>query len=610
MNDSKTRTLILVALIGLALVAPSLLAPKKPQGAPPTGTNQPHSAQPEPTAPPPPEQPASVASPAARLALQKLGKIETDTFSASVSNLNGGLTHFRPKAARYRSRGEPVDIVTTDKEAYLPLAIEVDGLKQDASTTWALSQLSPRAVLLTREDSGLFVSRKLEAGQGPYQLWLTTHIENRGATTRAVRLHISTSHYVSREAEGGNVPFLPVRSSAASNALCRHDGDLERKDRKALGTAFLEYKGRLVFAGVENVYFLSAVAPDSGDAERCRIEASDRGEGRPSFSFWSLFSARGATPEPLGALLWARLSHREVQLAHGDSKTYRTLAYFGPKSPVELNAAGHSLKEAIQSGWFTTLAEGLTWLLRKIHDTVGNWGVAIVLLTLLVKVVLFPLTAKQMQSMGRMKELKPELDRINELYGDDREKKGAAIMELYRKRGVNPMAGCFPVLLQMPIWFSLYASLSSNVELFRAPFILWWADLSSPDPLFVLPLGLGALMFVQQKMSPATGVDPVQQKMMLYMMPAMITSLMLFLPAGLCLYMLTNSALSIGQQRLIEARLKAAAAGKAQAANTPTDNPILSSQHAAEPAVTTSSLDPQRAARSSKAERRWRRGKR
>jgi YidC/Oxa1 family membrane protein insertase len=165
-----------------------------------------------------------------------------------------------------------------------------------------------------------------------------------------------------------------------------------------------------------------------------------------------------------------------------------------------------------------------------------------------------------MQSMARMKELKPELDRINEMYKDDREKKGAAIMELYRKRGVNPMAGCFPVLLQMPIWFSLYASLSSNVELFRAPFALWWTDLSSPDAFFILPLALGVLMFVQQKISPATGVDPVQQKMMLYMMPAMITSFMLFLPSGLCLYMLTNSALSIGQQRLIEARLRAGSA--------------------------------------------------
>ena len=200
-----------------------------------------------------------------------------------------------------------------------------------------------------------------------------------------------------------------------------------------------------------------------------------------------------------------------------------------------------------------------------------------------------------------MKELKPELDRINELYGDDREKKGAAIMELYRKRGVNPMSGCFPVLLQLPIWFSLYSSLSSNVELFRAPFALWWTDLSSPDAYFILPLALGVLMFVQQKMSPATGVDPVQAKMMLYMMPTMITSFMLFLPAGLCLYMLTNSALSIGQQRLSKrvSSLLGQTTSPFSAPTRPSPNPhpILH-------------LPKIRATRPSKSERRWRRGKR
>jgi YidC/Oxa1 family membrane protein insertase len=157
--------------------------------------------------------------------------------------------------------------------------------------------------------------------------------------------------------------------------------------------------------------------------------------------------------------------------------------------------------------------------------------------------------------MARMKALKPEIDRINELYADDREKKGAAMMELYRKKGINPMAGCFPVLLQLPIWFSLYQSLATNVELFRAPFALWWQDLSGPDPYFLLPLALGVLMFVQQKITPAAGMDPVQVKVMLYVMPIMITAFMLFLPAGLCLYMFTNSALSIGQQRLIESRV-------------------------------------------------------
>jgi YidC/Oxa1 family membrane protein insertase len=281
------------------------------------------------------------------------------------------------------------------------------------------------------------------------------------------------------------------------------------------------------------------------------------------------------------------------------------LAYLGPKTPEELSRAGHGLRSAINTGFFTSLADGLTALLGFIHGVVGNWGVAIILLTFFVKLVLFPLTHKQMESMAKMKELKPEMDRLNAMYADDREKKGAAVMELYRKKGVNPMAGCFPVVLQLPIWFSLYSSLSSNIRLLHAPFAFWWSDLSSPDPYFVLPLALGVLMFVQQKLAPPTGADPLQAKMMLYMMPAMITSFMLFLPAGLCLYMFTNSALSIVQQRVIEARLKA------NVSATATTSPISAVPQVATHASATadSQLEAQAGSKDKPAQRRLRRGR-
>ena len=593
--DPKNRFLYFGVLLALALVVPYLLG--SPGGKHSTGAAKPAATaksagqKPAATGPlakrePSPEQAR------ARVAAQRLSTIETDHFAAEITNLNGGLTHFRLKGKRYRAAGgKLLDIVTTDKESYLPLAIELDGRAAKTEDVWQVHQLSPRAVLLSGDADGLHVTRKLEAGQGPYQVWVTTHVENRGPAPRKLRLSIPTFHYVTREAEGAKVPLLPVRASSTSHGLCRHAGDLERVDRKTLQKASQTFSGAIGFAGVENVYFLNAIASDTDDVERCRLEAEERGLDKDGKAIGTLFSTR--------------IYHRQVELAPGQSRSYRALAYLGPKSPAELGTAGHSLKRSIESGWFTTLAEGLTWLLRKIYDVVGNWGIAIIMLTFLVKFVLFPVTLRQMQSMARMKELKPELDRINELYGDDREKKGAAIMELYRKRGVNPLAGCFPVLLQMPIWFSLYASLSSNVELFRAPFALWWRDLSSPDPIFVLPLALGVLMFVQQKMSPATGMDPVQQKMMLYMMPAMITSFMLFLPAGLCLYMFTNSALSIAQQRVIEARLKRP--------KDPPDKPQHppASEQSQESAISTISPSrTQRSGRPSKAERRWRRGKR
>jgi YidC/Oxa1 family membrane protein insertase len=594
MDQSKTRILVLVGLFGIALGAPYLLSPKTPPEESVKSTPVPAAA---PGVSPETAAPLAATAPWPE---QELARIETEDFIAEVSSRNGGLTRFEPKAERYHSRGEPVDIVTTDKPEYLPLAIELKGEAPGAARQgWRMQQLSDRAVGLSREVDGLRVSRKIEAGQGPYQLWLTTHVENRGATARKIKLTLSTFHYVAREAEGKQIPLLPVHSSLTSHGVCKHGDDLERLDRQTALTPH-QFGAPITFAGIENAYFLSAIAPDSNGVQRCLVESSDRG--------------LDADNEPLGTLFRSQLEHAEAELPPGGTKVYRTLAYMGPKSPAELEAAGHSLKEAIQSGWFTSLAEGLTWLLRKIYETVGNWGVAIVLLTLLVKTVLFPLTARQMQSMAKMKELKPELDRINQLYGADREKKGAAIMELYRKRGINPMAGCFPVLLQLPIWFSLYSSLSSNVELFRAPFALWWTDLSSPDPYFILPLALGVLMFVQQKLSPATGVDPMQQKMMLYLMPAMITSFMLFLPAGLCLYMLTNSALSIGQQRLIEVRLKAAATRGQDPVQEPSPSPSQQvTESPAEPGtlqLMASSKGNPRAARPSKAERRWRRGKR
>lgn len=543
--DASNRTLFLVLVGGLLLTAPLLFTkppPRPPAAAASAGSAGKRAAQ------TPGAKPEAVIRDDRPRVAERVVAIETEHYRAEVSSLNAGLKHFALKNARYRV-GAPIDIVTTEKPRYYPLAVEMDGIDLTAADGWRVDNASTRAVRLTLRVDGASIARKVEAGATPYQLWLTTRVRNDGATARKLRMHVSTYHYVARESEDKGVPLLPVQSSAISNALCKHADDLERVTRDSLAEGrrftddFLGYEhpGPVAFAGVENTYFLSGIAAESGGADACRIAASPRG--------------RDASGECVGTLFSARLSHHEVTLAPGASAQYRALAYLGPKVPNDLAAVGHSMHESIQTGWFTGLAVGLTWLLREFHRLLGNWGIAIIVLTFVVKTVLFPLTAKQVQSMARMKALKPEIDRINDMYADDREKKGAAMMELYRKKGINPMAGCFPVLLQLPIWFSLYQSLATNVELFRAPFALWWQDLSGPDPYFVLPLALGLLMFVQQKMTPAAGMDPVQAKMMLYMMPTMITAFMLFLPAGLCLYMFTNSALSIGQQRLIEAHV-------------------------------------------------------
>jgi YidC/Oxa1 family membrane protein insertase len=528
------RTLFYWALLGIAVAVPMLyqqMSPKQPpkQAAAP-------QAQTAPAAPSTPRAPVVKAPPVE----EQTYAIETEEFSARVSNVNGGIKSFRLKDEQFSEKGKVTDIVTTNKPEFYPLSFRVRGAEL-GHAAYRVQADASRSVRLQTEADGLVVTRKLEAGKGPYQVWVTTSLENRGASPRKLSLEESTYHYVPREAESGGVPLLPARSSALSSGLCSHADDLEREERKNLADV-KTWSGGVHFTGIENVYFLNALVSVVENGASCQLTAQDRG--------------RDAKGEALGSLFSAVLRYPEQTLAPGQQTTVRTLAYLGPKTPEELSVAGHNLRRAINTGFFTKLADGLTGLLALIHGGVGNWGVAIILLTFFVKLVLYPLTHKQMASMAKMKELKPEMDRINELYADDREKKGAAVMELYRKKGVNPMAGCFPVLLQLPIWFSLYSSLSSNIRLLNAPFALWWSDLSSPDPYFVLPLALGVLMFVQQKLAPPTGTDPMQAKMMLYMMPTMITSFMLFLPAGLCLYMFTNSALSILQQRFIEARLK------------------------------------------------------
>jgi YidC/Oxa1 family membrane protein insertase len=531
----KNTSLYYLAVLGFALAVPLLLHKDKAPGAPGKLVTRPTSSQGE-------EARLSVPSaPALAAPVERTVMLETPQYSALVSSLNGGIKSFRLKDPQFKHEGRPIDVVTTDKPSFYPLTFKLAGATLGAEPAWQMQSLSEKAVRFHTFADGIGIERKLETGTGPYQVWVTTTLENRDSRVRKLVLADTTHHYVLHAAESGSIPFLPARSSAISGGLCYHGSDLEREDRKHL-LAGKDWRGGVRFAAIENVYFLNALVAADQTADGCRLESSDRGH-----------DGKGGA---VGTLLSATLRHVEIVLAPGEKRTVRVLGYLGPKTPEELSRAGHALRKAINTGFFTSLADGLTALLAMIHGTVGNWGVAIILLTFFVKLTLYPLTHKQMASMAKMKGLKPEMDRINELYADDREKKGAAVMELYRKKGVNPMAGCFPVLLQLPIWFSLYSSLSSNIRLLHAPFALWWTDLSSPDPYFVLPLALGVLMFVQQKLAPPTGADPLQAKMMLYMMPTMITSFMLFLPAGLCLYMFTNSALSIVQQRVIESRLK------------------------------------------------------
>lgn len=474
--------------------------------------------------------------------------IRTDAFEADIDDIGGGIRAFRITGdSRFTDEsGAPLDVLpptnTLAYPEYEALRVQLAHIGVPERGPWEVEQVSEREVRLRWEGNGVRVTRSLRAGDGPYQIWHTIRITNVSEEAIPTRLELESWHYVAREDESSGFISMASRSPHISAAVCVFGDESERKARDDLTDP--EHgvhgygNGDVQIAAVENVYFTHAMAATGANADRCAISAQDRFVGG----------------EEHGTLFRAQLLYPWVTIEPGGEEIYRSLSYLGPKDRTALTQAGHGFPQMIDLGFFSLIANQLARLLSFIQGYIPNWGLAIILLTLMIRLVLFPLTNLSFKSMARMRRLKPEMDRINERFKDDAENKGAAMMALYKKHKINPLAGCLPSLVQLPVWWALYTSLSTNIELFHMPFTLWWTDLSSPDPFYVLPVMLGLLMHLQQRLTP-TNMDPTQAKMMMYFMPIMITGFMLFLPSGLCLYMLTNSALGIGQMRFNEYRL-------------------------------------------------------
>lgn len=249
-----------------------------------------------------------------------------------------------------------------------------------------------------------------------------------------------------------------------------------------------------------------------------------------------------------------------VAVAPGASDTVTTTLFVGPKLQDQLEAIAPKLKLTVDYGILTLLAQPLFWLLDHVHDIVKNWGWSIIIVTLLIKLLFYRLTAASGRSMAKMRNLQPRMKKLQERYKDDRQALSREMMELYKREKVNPAAGCLPILVQMPFFLAFYWVLLESVEMRQAPFALWITDLSTRDPFFVLPLMMGAAMLVQTKLNPAPA-DPIQARVMT-VLPVIFTVFFAFFPAGLVLYWLTNTLLSIAQQwrinKLVEAESKAA----------------------------------------------------
>jgi len=299
---------------------------------------------------------------------------------------------------------------------------------------------------------------------------------------------------------------------------------LEETDEEVMATRVGPLQGKVQWFAIDRHYFTVAAGPSKGDPQA--------------------LVAYQLRPD---RVLVGEMRLPEVVLAPGASETLGFLVFAGPKRMDLLQAAGRQLDRSIDFGWFWFLSQPMLWLMKWFQSFVGNFGIAIILLTIVVKLLLLPITQRMYRSMNKMKKLQPKIAEIKERLGEDKEAIQREQMELYKREGVNPLGGCLPMFIQMPVYIALWRALFSAVELYQEPLGLWIQDMSAPDPYYVFPILLVVTMFISQRMTP-TAVDSAQAKMMQYTMPIMFGFFMFMLPAGLVLYILANSLLQIVHQ--------------------------------------------------------------
>jgi YidC/Oxa1 family membrane protein insertase len=317
--------------------------------------------------------------------------------------------------------------------------------------------------------------------------------------------------------------MIDVETYSFNGPIIYNGESYEKKETESLETPAIETHTNGWAANIQH-HFLIAAIPQQGEPFTYRVDAD----------------------KPNNLYRVSMVGERPSALQPGQTTTATTTFFIGPKVQQQLREVAPGLELAVDYGRLTFLAAPLFWLLEKAYGIVKNWGLAIILVTLLIKLVFYPLTEASGKSMAKMRTVQPRLKALQERHKDDKQALSQATMELYKKEKVNPLAGCLPMLIQIPFFISFYWVLLESVEIRQAPFFLWIQDLSSRDPYFVLPILMGLGMFFQQKLNP-TPPDPMQAKIMMAM-PIVFTGMFAFFPSGLVLYWLTNSLLSIAQQ--------------------------------------------------------------
>ncbi|MFT5445409.1 MAG: YidC/Oxa1 family membrane protein insertase [Gammaproteobacteria bacterium] len=373
-------------------------------------------------------------------------------------------------------------------------------------------------------DSGIEVTKRFIFSRDSYVMRVEHEIRNAGNKAFSMRMY-GQLHRAEVEQEGG----LFRTYTYTGGVISQPEKPYEKIDFGDMADQNLDVTYRGGWIAMIQHYFAAAVIPP-GDSDNY---------------YYSL--------SPGGARFVLGVMDAGQSIAPGQSVTLAMDVYAGPKKQERMLAAAPNLERTVDYGWLWFIAEPIFYALRWIQGFIGNWGFSIILLTMGIKLLFFHLSAASYRSMARMRKLQPRIVQLRERYSSDKQRMNQAMMELYKAEKINPLGGCLPILVQIPVFISLYWVLLESVELRHSPFIGWITDLSDYDPYFVLPLLMGASMFFQQRLNPAPP-DPMQAKIMM-MLPLVFTFLFLFFPSGLVLYWFVNNLLSIAQQWVITRRI-------------------------------------------------------
>jgi YidC/Oxa1 family membrane protein insertase len=480
-----------------------------------------------------------------------LVRVRTDVLDIEISTLGGTLqsaTILKYPVAKDRPN-ELVRLLDTEGRTFalIESGVRAAGGAAEAThlaafsaarSSYELGDADELVVPLTWTDaSGITVEKRYRFTRGEYAIALEQVVSNDSATAwrgaEYVRLK-RHSHEIERS-------MFNVDSYSFDGPIIYNGEKSEKLNRDdLLEDGKYEYSSQQGWFGSIQHHFLRAVVPTPGI----------------DYKYDVAVVGEVATSSAIRRSL--------VSVEPGSSETFTTMLFVGPKLQQQLEDIDKSLKLTVDYGWLTIISQPLFWLLSFVYDYVANWGVAIIVVTFLIKLAFYKLTESSGRSMAKMRNLQPRMKALQDRYKDDRQALSQAMMDLYKREKVNPAAGCLPILIQMPFFLAFYWVLLESVEMRQAPFALWITDLSTRDPYFILPLIMGVAMFTQQKLNPAPA-DPVQAKVM-QIMPIMFTVFFAFFPSGLVLYWVTNTLLSIAQQwkvnKVVEAEMKAQKGGK------------------------------------------------